>query len=204
MPRRIHLAPHLTADELSSRYRRASDPVERSHWASSALPLAASWRHDGNRRGRRDRLFGLLDWPHRSALQHTEGPDGVRDRRHTTCAGQPDLPVAQLTELGAALAGPHPEGDHWCGRRVAAWISTQLGCRVCRQTGWRTLRRLGARWRLRRLGARWRLRRLGARWRLRRPRHVHADPVAQAEFVARLRPLLRQVATAFPRARVAV
>jgi hypothetical protein len=32
MPRRIHLEPHLTADELSSRYRRASDPVERSHW----------------------------------------------------------------------------------------------------------------------------------------------------------------------------
>src|SRR5260370_10103966 len=32
MPRRIHLAPHLTNDELQDRYRRAHDPVERSHW----------------------------------------------------------------------------------------------------------------------------------------------------------------------------
>jgi hypothetical protein len=30
MPRRIHLAPHLTHDQLESRYRRARDPVERS------------------------------------------------------------------------------------------------------------------------------------------------------------------------------
>ena len=66
---------------------------------------------------------------------NTEGPDGVRDRCHTTCAGQRELPVAHLTELGAALAGPHPEGGHWCGRTVAAWISTQHGRRVCRQTG---------------------------------------------------------------------
>jgi hypothetical protein len=32
MPRRIHLKPHLTDDELHDRYRRADDPVERSHW----------------------------------------------------------------------------------------------------------------------------------------------------------------------------
>ncbi|HEV2461784.1 MAG TPA: IS630 family transposase, partial [Ktedonobacterales bacterium] len=115
---------------------------------------------------------------------NTDGPDGVRDRRHTACAGRPDLPIIQVAELGAALAGPHPEGDYWCGRTVAAWIGSQLGRRVCRQTGWRTLRRLGA------------------RWRKPRPRHVQADPVAQAEFIARLRPLLRQVGTAFPQARV--
>jgi transposase len=46
------------------------------------------------------------------------------------------------------------------------------------------------------------LRRLGARWLKPRPRHVRADPLAQADFVARLRPLLRQVATALPRATV--
>jgi hypothetical protein len=32
MPRRIHLEPHLTDDELHTRYRAADDPVERSHW----------------------------------------------------------------------------------------------------------------------------------------------------------------------------
>jgi hypothetical protein len=32
MPRRSHLEPHLTDDELHSRYRRAGDAVDRSHW----------------------------------------------------------------------------------------------------------------------------------------------------------------------------
>jgi hypothetical protein len=32
MPRRIHLAPHLTDNELQKRYRAEADPVERSHW----------------------------------------------------------------------------------------------------------------------------------------------------------------------------
>jgi transposase len=47
--------------------------------------------------------------------------------------------------------------------------------------------------------AAWRvLRQLGARFLKPRPRHVQADPVAQAAFKAQLRPLLREVATAFP------
>ncbi len=55
-----------------------------------------------------------------------------------------------------------------------------LGRRVSRQAGWRALRLLGA------------------RFLKPRPRHIQADPVAQATFKTRLRPLLRQVATAFP------
>jgi len=35
-----------------------------------------------------------------------------------------------------------------------------------------------------------------------RPRHAQADPVAHAAFKAHLRPLLREVATAFPQATV--
>ncbi len=32
LTRRIHLQPHCTADELATRYRSASDLVERSRW----------------------------------------------------------------------------------------------------------------------------------------------------------------------------
>ena len=32
MPKRSTLEPHLSPDELQSRYRQASDPVERSHY----------------------------------------------------------------------------------------------------------------------------------------------------------------------------
>jgi transposase len=67
---------------------------------------------------------------------------------------------------------------------VAAWLSAQLGRRVSRQAAWRVLRRLGA------------------RFLKPRPRHVQADPAAQASFKARVRPLLREVATAFPHATV--
>jgi hypothetical protein len=100
------------------------------------------------------------------------------------CAGRPDLPAAQLAELEAAVAGPHPECDRWCGRTVAQWLAERLGRRVSRQLGCRSLRRLGA------------------RWCKPRPRHVRADPQAHIDFKQHLHPLLRAVATAFPQASV--
>lgn len=50
-------------------------------------------------------------------------------------------------ELLDVLTGPAPGGDRWYGRTVASWIGEYLGRRIRRQTGWRRLRWLGARWR---------------------------------------------------------
>ena len=181
MPQRIHLEPYLTHDQLEARYRRARNPVERTHWqflwllaggltasaVASVTGYSAYWIGQIARRYNRD------------------GPDGVRDRRHDTRMPSHLLLAAdEQAELCAALAEPHPTGDRWCGRTVASWIGERVGRGVRRQTGWRYLRRLGA------------------RWRKPRPRPVRADPAAQADFTARLRPLLRKVATAFPGARV--
>jgi transposase len=177
MPCHIQLEPHLTKDELEARYRGCHDPVERSHWhflwllahgmtataVARVTGYSAYWIGQIVRRYNRD------------------GPDGMRDRRHTAEArSRVLLPESEHADLRAALAAPHPAGDRWCGRTVAAWIGERIGHRVCRQTGWSYLHRLGA------------------RWRKPRPRHVRADPAAQTDFIARLRPLLRQVATAFP------
>ncbi|MGO8948981.1 MAG: helix-turn-helix domain-containing protein [Ktedonobacterales bacterium] len=63
-------------------------------------------------------------------------------------------------------------------------MGERLRQHISRQTGWRWLRRLGA------------------RWRKPRPRHISADPAAQHAFKDRLRPLLQQVAAAFPKAQV--
>jgi Winged helix-turn helix len=63
-------------------------------------------------------------------------------------------------------------------------MAQRLGRPIARQLGWVYLRRLGA------------------RLRAPRPRHVHADLQAQDDFKSRLRPLLREVATAFPQAMV--
>jgi transposase len=180
MPRRIHLAPHLTNDELYARYRRACEPVERSHWhflwllaqGLTATAVAAVTGYSA---------YWIGQIAHR---YNRDGPDSLGDRRHRAGEQRLLLPPGRHAALREALAGPHPEGDRWCGRTVAAWIGEAIGHRVCRQTGWRYLRRVGA------------------HWLKPRPRHVQADLLVQAEFVARLRPLLRQVATAFPRATV--
>jgi transposase len=180
MPRRIRLEPHLTDEALHSRYRRATDPVERSRWhflwllagGMTATAVAAITGYSAYWIGQIARRY------------NRDGPDGVQDRRHCVCAGRPTLSDAHRAELRHALAEPHPEGDRWCGRTVAQWMAERLGRHVSRQLGWRYLLRLGA------------------RWLHPRPRHVRADPMAQAEFKARLRPLLRQVATAFLQAQV--
>jgi transposase len=180
MPRRIHLQPHLTDDELQKRYRAAADPVELTHWhflwllagGMTATAVAAVTGYSAY-------------WIGQIAQRYnSDGPDGVRDRRHTNCAGRSNLPASQLAELAAAVAGPHPAGDRWCGRTVATWLSERLGRHISRQLGWRSLRRLGA------------------RWLQPRPRHVRADAQAQADFKQHLRPLLRDVATAFPYATI--
>jgi transposase len=180
MPRRIRLRPHLTDRDLHERYRHAHDPVERSRWQflwllSRGLTATAIARVTGY----------SANWIGQIARRYNrDGPEGVRDRRRRAVECRLLLPEEQRVELQDAVAGAHPQGDRWCGRTVAAWIGMRIGRAVCRQTGWSYLRRLGA------------------RWRKPRPRHVHADLLAQAKFKARLRPLLREVATAFPPATV--
>jgi transposase len=181
MARRIQLAPHLTVEGLGGRYRGAKDPVERSRWhvlwllgrGLTATVVAGMTGYSAYWIGRIARRY------------NQRGPEGVKDLRHRTRQGVRLLTAAQQDELVAALAsGTAPEGDHWSGRTVAAWISRCLGRQVGRQLGWAYLRRLGA------------------RLRVPRPRHVDVDPQAQADFKQHLRPLLREVATAFPHATV--
>jgi hypothetical protein len=79
MPRCIHLAPHLADDELRDSYRRAPDPVERSHWHFLWL-LAAVTGYSAYWIGRIARRY------------NADGPDGLRDRRRTRHAGRLALP----------------------------------------------------------------------------------------------------------------
>jgi transposase len=180
MPKRIRLHPYLTEHELHERYRHTPDGVERSRWQflwllARGLTATAIARVTGY----------SAYWIGQIARRYNgAGPESVRDLRRHGRAPQPLLTEEHHAALRAALAEPHPAGDHWCGRTVAAWLSTQLGRRVSRQAAWRTLRRIGA------------------RFLKPRPRHVQADPVAQASFKEHLRPLLREVATAFPHATV--
>jgi transposase len=180
MPKRIRLHPFLTVQELHERYRHAHDSVERSRWQflwllARGLTVTA--------------IAGVTGysayWIGQIARRYNAaGPNDVRDQRRHGRARQCLLTEEQRAALRTALAEPHPAGDHWCGRTVATWLSAHLARRVSRQAAWRALRRLGA------------------RFLKPRPRHVQADPSAQAAFKARLRAFLREVATAFSQATV--
>jgi transposase len=182
MSRSIHLAPHLSTEELATRYRQTRDPIERSRW--HFLWLLA--------RGFTAKVVATLTgysayWIGQIARRYNaRGPEGVKDHRRLARPHRQLLAAAHYEGLRAALSGPAPQHDRWCGRTVAAWMAERLGRPVRRQLGWVYLRRLGA------------------RLRLPRPRHVHADPQAQADFKQRLRPLLREVATAFAHSGVEV
>jgi transposase len=115
MTRHIHLAPHLSVDELAGRYRATKDPVERSRW--HFLWLLA--------RGLTAKVIAGITgysayWTGRIARRYNQqGSDGVKDRRLQTRRGKRLLTAAQQEELLEALGGPAPQHDRWNGRTVA-------------------------------------------------------------------------------------
>ena len=160
MARALTIPPHLAVAELEARYRRARDPVARSHWQIMWL-LA-----DGVPTAEAARVTGYsVNWVREVARRYREdGPTGLGDRRHTNPGAAPLLTPAQQAELRVALAGPAPDGGLWTCRQVAAWIGTAIGRPVAEARGWEYLRRLGF------------------TPQRPRPRATRADPEAQAAF----------------------
>ena len=159
--RRIHLASHLTTEELERRYRRATEATERSWWqilwllakGQTAAAVAESTGYSRYWIGQLVRRY------------NAQGPEAMHNRQYTH-SHRPALLLSpdQLAELAAAVRGPAPEGEDWLGRTVAAWMSRRLGRPISVYVGWAYLVRLD-----------------GKR-RKPRPRHVQADAEQQAAF----------------------
>jgi transposase len=160
MPRRLTVPPHLPPAELEARYRRARDPVARSHWQIVWL-LAG-----GAATAEVARVTGYsVNWVREVARRYREGgPAGLGDRRHGNPGGAPLLDAAQQAALRAALAGPPPGGGLWTCRKVADWIGARVGRPVAEARGWEWMRRLGF------------------TPQRPRPRETRADPAAQEAF----------------------
>jgi transposase len=132
MPKRTRVAEHLSLAELERCYRRARDPVERSHvqivWLlAQGKPRAevAAVTGDGVR------------WIGEIVRRYNQaGPTGLGDRRHANPGGQPILSPAQQQRLGDALQGPAPDGGLWTGPKVATWIEAETGHAADPQLGW--------------------------------------------------------------------
>lgn len=117
MPKRITIAPHLSLDELESRYRQAKDPVLRSHY--QIIWLLATGRPTEEVAAitsySRSWIYELV-WGY-----NRKGPESLGDGRHQNPGAKPQLDDVQQANLLQALRGPAPDGG--CGTD-ARWPTT--------------------------------------------------------------------------------
>ena len=98
MPKRLELSPHASTEELEHRYRKARDPVERSH-------LQIVWLlSEGRTTEEVRRVTGYSPgWVRTIARRYNErGVEGLGDRRHRNpgAKGRALLDEAGEAELG--------------------------------------------------------------------------------------------------------
>jgi transposase len=145
MPKRIELSPHATTDELENLYRKAKDPVERSH-------LQIVWLlSEGKKTEEVSEVTGYSPgWVRKIARRYNEqGVDALGDRRHYNPGARERalLDEAAEEELLEALQGPPPAwvgSGMWSGPKVALWIAKRNGLeKVHVQRGFEYLRKVG-------------------------------------------------------------
>jgi transposase len=146
MPKRLQLSPHASTEELEHLYRKAHDPVKRSH-------LQIVWLlSEGRTTEEVRRITGYSPgWVRKIARRYNErGVEGLGDRRHRNPGAKER---ALLDEEGQAelrealLSGPPPAsvgGGMWSGPKVARWIEQRNGLeKVHAQRGFEYLRKVG-------------------------------------------------------------
>jgi len=145
MPKRLELSPHASTQELEHRYRKAKDPVERSHYQIVWL------LGEGKSTGEVCEVTGYSPgWVRHIARRYNEqGLEGLGDRRHSNPGAKERalLDEEGEAELREALVGPPPAsvgGGMWSGPKVALWIAKRNGLeKVHVQRGFEYLRKAG-------------------------------------------------------------
>ncbi len=143
MPKTIKLESHLESKELENFYRKAHDPVARSHYQivwliSEGKTTTEVMEVTGYSRG----------WVQQLARRYNAGgPDALGDRRHRN-PGAKDRALLDedlQRELAEALRMPPQDGGMWNSRKVGEWIEQKTARAVSnkKQRGWEYLRRLG-------------------------------------------------------------
>ena len=145
MPKRIELSPHATTEELENLYRKAKDPVERSH-------LQIVWLlSEGTRTEEVSEVTGYSPgWVRKIARRYNEwGVDALGDRPHSNPGAKQRalLDESGEEELLEALQGAPPASvgsGMWSGPKVALWIAQRNGLeKVHVQRGFEYLRKVG-------------------------------------------------------------
>jgi transposase len=142
--KKIKLKPHLSSEELENRYRKAKDPLLRSHYQivwliSEGKTTPQVMELTGYSRG----------WIQPLASRYSAyGPGALGDRRHQNPGAKQRalLDRDQQRELSEALKKPPPDGGMWNSRKVGEWIEAKTskeGSEQEAERGWEYLRRLG-------------------------------------------------------------
>lgn len=128
---------------MENRYRKAKDPVLRSHYQilwliSEGKTTTRVIEATGYSRG----------WIHQLARRYNEGgPKALGDHRHQNPGARDRtlLNAEQQQELKEALKKPPPDGGMWNSRKVGEWIERKSGKALSRkkQSGWEYMKRLG-------------------------------------------------------------
>jgi transposase len=142
MPKTIKLEPHLNSNELENRYRKAHDPVLRSHYQiiwliSEGKSTTQVMEVTGYSRG----------WIQQLARRYnSDGPEALGDRRHLNPGAKERalLTEDQQEELREALKKPPPDGGMWNSPKVGEWIERRTGKVLSQKKhrGWEYLKRL--------------------------------------------------------------
>ena len=143
MPKKIKLEPHLSSEELEKRYRKAHDPVLRSHY--QILWLISEGR---TTRQVMEATGYSGGWIQKLARRYNaSGLEALGYRRHQNPGAKERalLDSEQQRELAEALKKPPPDGGMWNSPKVGEWIEDKTGKKVTskKQRGWEYLKKVG-------------------------------------------------------------
>lgn len=138
MPKYVCIAAHISIGELENRYRKATDPVERSHF--QIIWLLAQ----GKRVREVSEVTGYCaNWIRILARRYNQkGPLAVTDQRQHNRGAIPLLSKDQQEQLQHILEETASDGGLWTGRKVALWMGKQTRRKIHTQRGWDYLKRL--------------------------------------------------------------
>lgn len=168
MKKHGELTQHLPVEEIELRFRKCRDACVKSRWQAIWLRMRGKSTTEVS-----ELISCKPDWVRRLVRRwNALGPEGLKDGRAAN-GRKPLLSAVQQSSLLQALMGPAPDGGLWNGKKVALWISNQIGHPVSRVRGWVYLRDLGF------------------TSQTPRPRHREADKIVQEEFKKTPRTLFR-------------
>ena len=187
MPKKVKLVNHLSSQQLKSKYRASSDPIEGRRW-HLLWKISLGWNLKNSA------LAVGINYYYASKIvkKYNEGgEEGIINKHKTKGEHQrgkkPLLSDSQLKKLAEALEKEPEDKGVWSGPKVARWIEKETGVeKVWNQRGWDYLKKSNY------------------SWQIPRPKHRKGDKEQQEQFKKDLPQKVEQLKERFPNAEVEV